>query len=496
MEISRRCGLDESSLSAVSWRQHTSQPWLLILDNADVPTINLSPYLPAGIQGSILITSRLPECARKYSNSGKDYYERLGEETAVELLLRSCRVDSIAGNECKNHAHLIVDLLDCHALPVIQAGAAVSQGICRLGEYKSMFLNQRRALLDSSPDQANSEYGNVSATFEVSARYLEGRSDQAAKDTLQSLDFHAFIHFSDFPEEAFHEAWKNSYDKNVIMSHLRPGKEKLIYKLDSWHRSNLPAFMRQKVCSNELNIISLRTARAKLASLSLINIDTPNGITRIHPVTHAWSRDRLKDPESAETWLSALAMLSLSFRKLSSGHPLCYPLKSHLESMVNRPSYYDVYKDAFCVQQSFYRLAYILYLLQNDSAAYEMLQSIPVSTDDTWIKTKNGQAIQLLRAKIAVKRRNFEDVRVLLEQIPKTKVENLEPKDDLQISIQTSIARLYIKIKHDIARGIGILERLVELKARNKKIDRFSKYTTNSLKAHWGAEICRKQVQF
>lgn len=466
MDISRRCGLDESSKSAVSWLQDTSQPWLLILDNADVPTINLSPYLPAGIHGSVLITSRLPECARKYSNAGNDYYERLAEETAVELLLRSCGINPIAWSECKYDAHLIVDLLGCHALAVVQAGAAVSQGICRLGEYKSIFLNQRHALLDSSPDLANSEYGNVYATFEVSARYLERCGDQAAKDALQLLDFHAFMHFSDFPEEAFQEAWKNSKDKEVVTSHLRPGNEK-IYNLGPWHTSNLPAFMRQNLHGNELDIISLRTARAKLASLSLINIDAPNGITRIHPVTHAWSRDRLEDPESAGTWLSALALLSLLFTEHHHGHPSNYRFLSHVESMVKRPSYYDAHKDTFGVQQSVFRLARVLYMAQNHSAAYEMLQLIPVSTDEKWIKTRNGQEIQLLRAKIAMNRKKFEDARVLLEQIAKTKVESLKREDEFQIAIQNSVARLYIRNKHDIARGIEILERLVELETKN-----------------------------
>lgn len=480
MDISRRCGLHESSKSAVSWLQDTSQPWLLILDNADVPTINLSPYIPAGPHGSVLITSRLPACAQKYSNAGNDYYERLGEDTAVELLLTSCGTNSIPWSEFEDDAHLIVDLLGCHALAVVQAGAAVSQGICRLGEYKSFFLTQRHALLDFLPDLANSEYGNVYATFEVSARYLERCSDQAAKDALQLLNFHAFMHFSDFSEEIFQEAWKNSKDKKLVKSLGQPGNEK-IYNLSSWHTSNFPPFMRQNFRTSELDIISLRTARAKLASLSLIHIDIPNGITRIHPVTHAWSRDRLKDLESASTWLSALAMLSLSSIPNShSVHLLTYPLEPHLESMTKRPNYYDVYKDTFSVQQSVFRLACVFYHLQNHSAAYEMIQSIPVSTDDAWIETRNGQEIQLLRAKIAMKRRNFEDARVLLEQIGMQKIENLEPNDELQISIQNTIARLCTETKHDVSRGIEIQERLVEL--RTKKFgDAENRYVLYSL---------------
>ena len=310
IDIARRCGLDESMSSAVSWLQGTPNSWLLILDNADDPKFDLSPYLPAGINGSIVITSRVSD-ARRYENTGNDSYERLDEKIAVELLLKSCGTDLALWSEFKDSASIVVDLLGCHALAVTQAGAAISHGICKLEEYKSMFLVQQRALLEYSPDQAKSEYGGVYNAFEVSARYLEQRSDQVAKDALRLLDFHAFMHFSDFPEEAFEEAWKNSKDDRVVRSDLRPSSEKKIYELDSWHQSHLPTFMRPNFNNNELNIISLRKARAQLASLSLINIETSNGMTRIHPVTDAWSRDRLKDPESADAWLSALAMLSL-----------------------------------------------------------------------------------------------------------------------------------------------------------------------------------------
>ena len=200
-DIARRCGLDESVSSAVSWLQDTPNSWLLILDNADDPKFDLSPYLPAGTNGSIVITSRVPG-ARRYENAGNDSYERLDKEIAVELLLKSCGIDLALWSEYEDSASTVVDLLGCHALAVIQAGAAISHGICKLEEYRSMFLVQRRVLLEYSPDQAKSEYGEVYTTFEVSARYLEGCSDQVARDALQLLDFHAFMHFSDFPERS------------------------------------------------------------------------------------------------------------------------------------------------------------------------------------------------------------------------------------------------------------------------------------------------------
>ena len=414
--IAQKLDLDESPNSVVSWLQDTSHSWLLILDNADDPNINLSPYLPAGVKGSIIITSRLPDCARKYSNAGKDCYERLNEETAIELFLKSCSLELVSASKHEDHARTVVDLLGCHALAIIQAGTAVSHGICKLEEYESMFSKQRCALLESMQDPINSEYGGVYTTLEITARYLEGRSDEVAKDALQLLNFHAFMHFSDFPEEAFVDAWKSSNDKEVVATQ-RKNDEKDIEMLDPWHRANLPTFMRQYHDGNELDIISLRNARNELESLSLINVDRSNFMTRLHPVTHAWSRDRLKGSKAEAAWLNALAVISLCLAPDISSYTPKQTLQSHIESMAKRPSYYDKYKAIFSIHQSFFLLArYLLYVFYNSAVAYEILQLIPIKADDARIGTLNFQKIQFLRARCAMYLDDLKEAEELLKQ--------------------------------------------------------------------------------
>ena len=429
----------------MSWLQDTSHKWLLILDNADEPSINLSPYLPAGVNGSILITSRLSDCARKYSNAGKQYYERLSEETAMELFFKSCNFEGVLGSKHEDHARTIVDLLGCHALATIQAGTTISHGICKLEEYKSMFSNQRLALLESMQDQVDSEYGGVYTTFEITARYLEGRSDQVAKDALQLLNFHAFMHFSDFPEETFVETWKNSNDKKVVPTHQRTSGEKDIRKLDPWHRSNLPTFMRQNLDGNELDIISLRNARNLLESLSLINVDRSNFMTRLHPVTHAWSRDRLKDSKSEATWLNALAVLSLSLRGRSTYPVLEQMLQAHVESMAKRPSYYDKYKAIFSIHQSFYTLARYLLFFYNPAVAYEIVQLISINACDARNGTLNFQKIQLLRAQCAIDLGDSKKAEELLKQAFKPHGE-VSPAE---AEVQRDILLLRVSIKQE-----------------------------------------------
>ncbi|KAM0798676.1 hypothetical protein BDR22DRAFT_891074 [Usnea florida] len=442
--IAHKLDLDESSNSVVSWLQDTSHSWLLILDNADEPTINLSPYLPAGVNGNIIITSRLPDCARKYSNAGKDCYERLNEETAIELFLKSCSFEWVLGSKHEDNARTIVDLLGCHALAIIQAGTAVSHGICKLEEYESMFSKQRCALLESMQDRINSEYGGVYTTFEITARYLEGRSDQVAKDALQLLNFHAFMHFSDFPEEAFVDAWKNSNDKKVVTNDQQTSGDKYIEMLDPWHRAKLPTFMRQHHDGNDLDIISLRNARNELESLSLINVDRSSFMTRLHPVTHAWSRDRLKGSKSEAAWLNALAVLSLSLGAGSTYRIVEQMLEPHVESMAKRPSYYDKYKAIFSIHQAFFLLArYLSHVLYDSAVAYEILQLIPIKADDARIGTLNFQLIQYLRARCAIDLGDLKEAEKLLKQASKPHGEVSKAEEEVQRAILLELARVH-----------------------------------------------------
>ena len=44
------------------WLTNFRAPWLLVLDNGDDPTFNLSDYIPHNERGFVLIASRNPDC--------------------------------------------------------------------------------------------------------------------------------------------------------------------------------------------------------------------------------------------------------------------------------------------------------------------------------------------------------------------------------------------------------------------------------------------------
>ena len=57
-QIALAKGLGESEKATLDWLSGQRKEWLLLLDNADDPTLNLLSYFPRCSHGNILITSR------------------------------------------------------------------------------------------------------------------------------------------------------------------------------------------------------------------------------------------------------------------------------------------------------------------------------------------------------------------------------------------------------------------------------------------------------
>ena len=460
--IAQKCGHQDESLEGVMmWLQTSPHTWLLILDNADNKDLDMGQFLPAGIHGSILITTRLTECA-KLQNVGKDHYERLDEETAIDLLLKACDIENSAREEHENHAREIVEILGCHALAVIQAGAAISQGLCNLEKYNYIFRFHRQDLLECFPEQARSEYGGVYATFEVTAKYLEDRDDQTAKDALGLLNFYAFMHFSDFPEVAFEEAWKNSMYEHIVSSDKLPDGEENIQKLAPWHVEHLPTFMQKSRHDNNLDKLRLDKARSLLTSLSLVTFDSAREMTHMHPVSHFWARDRLRRPE---LWRNAIltgtALLSLSIEDsyAEDPSPLSIQLQSHIESIAHSLNEWDNSPCEFHLQQSIYRLGLVLYRLGYDSTLIEFLRMLPIKEDVVWLTTENGDAIQWLHGACLLAYGDAEGAVVVREQLNKGRTETLKAENPKVLLSQQQLASAYLAI-NDTTKAIPMLEKI------------------------------------
>ncbi|KAH9206732.1 hypothetical protein DL95DRAFT_486157 [Leptodontidium sp. 2 PMI_412] len=133
------------------------------------------------------MTTRVTEC-RIYSPDAFEALEGLEEEDSKNLLLKAAELPRESWSSCGYDAKEVVNLLGSHPLALIQARAYISQGHCQLHQYPKIYQRQRQRLLKYRPEQAQSRYRDVYATFEASADVLEQSQGESASDALRLLE--------------------------------------------------------------------------------------------------------------------------------------------------------------------------------------------------------------------------------------------------------------------------------------------------------------------
>ncbi len=210
LRVAELCGITHASSDNVRhWLATVKKPWLLILDNGDDPDVDYRQYMPTSAMGSILLTTRIRDCST-HQTVGSEELKQLDDSTAVRLLLRAANVEESMYDAKEDAAHAVVELLGSHTLAVVHAGAYVRNGLSTLEEYPEIFARRKHQLLKFQPKQAESDYGNIYATFEVSAAKLVASSEPKAKSALDLLGVLAFMHFQGVTESIFERAWNHA----------------------------------------------------------------------------------------------------------------------------------------------------------------------------------------------------------------------------------------------------------------------------------------------
>ncbi|OBT53876.1 hypothetical protein VE04_06248 [Pseudogymnoascus sp. 24MN13] len=283
--------------------------WLLILDNADDPDFDYQVYFPPGNHGAVLMTSRVAEC-RNYSPDAFEALEGLEEQDSKKLLLKAAGLSPESWPSHDDQAKEVANLLGSHTLALIQAGAYVSQGHCQLHQYPKVYKQQRQRLLNYRLTQAQSRYINVYATFEASADVLEQSQNKSASDALRLLEILSMLGSSVLPMLIFEEAWKGCRKISQASDEVRA-----IDQFSPEHVSRFLNFMDFIVPEeDEWDPFRLIEASSLLASLSLVarhDLDGRMGLS-MHPLTHAWARDRQTSKCQGVAWIVTGCVLGFS----------------------------------------------------------------------------------------------------------------------------------------------------------------------------------------
>jgi len=295
VEITKICGREADFTAAKRWLTNLEEPWLLIIDNADDPRMDVSRYFPPGDRGTILLTTRNPDC-KFHATSGSFELREMELEDAITLLLRTTEAEDVFDTASRILAKPVVETLGCLALAIVQAGAVIRQGLCSMQEYCGIYSRRRKELLSTLHVQTSDDYKyTVYTTWEVSVKMIEDMSDETSRNAIELLQVFCFFHYDGISEDILKEAWKN---------------------MRSWRYSDWIVSLQLDVLrhdtSQEWDNYLTRKAISLLSSFSLITSSRTGDCMSMHPLVHVWAKDKMSEDEQKRCWIKAASTLAMS----------------------------------------------------------------------------------------------------------------------------------------------------------------------------------------
>ena len=371
-EILHDTPADDSVESALRVLEQFDKELLLLMDGADDPTV-LSGLWPPGFKGNVLYTSR-NSSLRDLPRSQSCHVDRLSEDEAVELLLKTAQKDDSVDSPGDLPARIVQEL-GYLALAIAQAGAYIKKGECGLRDFLALFQKHRKDLLGNDAYRGAREYDRaVYATWEMSYNALAKMNDEGARAALEILNIVAFFHHENIAVDIFRRAAESEWrpppcltpedpeevhkrrrelppdiltlDSDAKRDNrlFRKGIRALLkLKLDKFRRA-AKGECRATLCLDPedadeeylycrelpLDILTLdsnakwdsrlfRKGRRALLELSLINKDESSEYFGMHILVHGWAHDRQTPKDHATNFALAQSTLacSISWKKKS-----------------------------------------------------------------------------------------------------------------------------------------------------------------------------------
>ena len=317
-KMARVCKVGETMEDFKKCLTNSPEPWLLILDNADDPLLDISRFFPLGNRGTIIITSRNPDLKCHAPLRSRELRD-METDDAITLLLRSGDLPSEDQN-LWNLALEIVQTLGHLALAVSHAGASIRQRARSLEDYLDNYQRHRKKLLSSRAVQAGSDYKyTVYTTWEISVDSIKelarNETDSTASNALELLNVFGFCHFDDITEGMFRSAWDN-----LEFTEAHP-----------WWASNLLGMIRNPQLL-DWDSFGFTEAIQLLSSYSLIHVSGVESRISLHPLVHSWIRDSLNE-EAHKRWWN-ITVSTLAFAAEYSSYHLKRQLRVHLRHCI------------------------------------------------------------------------------------------------------------------------------------------------------------------
>lgn len=327
--LSHRAGKGGEPGAALEWLSQTFEPWLLVLDNANDPDMDLPRLLPAAGNGHILVTTRNPN-TQIYGTVLPFQFKGMDPEDAITLFLRLAYPEKelhFTSQVNRELAEVVVSELGYLALAIKQAAATIRRNFLPLERYLNPLLGCRKTLL-RRPTIGNSTDANIIATWELPFTGITNRATPECQDAVNLVHILAFMHFNSVPADVFSRS--SDGVREMGLSIRLPA----IFE----PRSNQGVKERVLAAARVLydhSIMSLTELRE--GSEDAQSTRAPAQYFSLHPAIHQWARERLDESQQRE-WLECAAAIlahSISSSLETSGRVFRRQLLPHIESCVS-----------------------------------------------------------------------------------------------------------------------------------------------------------------
>ncbi|CCA75680.1 related to tetratricopeptide repeat domain protein-Neosartorya fischeri, partial [Serendipita indica DSM 11827] len=331
----RSVGLEYSKATwsdAVAYMDGKERGWLLFIDNADSPDLDLAPYLPNSVHGATIITTRNKEC-RGYAPDGAIQVGNLLESEAVALLHKVAEVAPASNDKSVE----IVKELGMMALAITQAGAYILR-TRRLDTYLETFRCHRHRLLREKPGKGINYSSSTYAAFDMSFHQLP-------TDSQKFMRICAFLHHSLIPAALFEQSAISGFTAYTALKNCPPPEsdQPIIEQLkrilgDTW---------------DEVSYQGLVDSAA-YASLVTISIDKSEDVFySIHPLIQTYIQDGFTKDENEDYMRMTEQLLLGAIRPIEGNnawhrqllpHVNCIPLSLQAASISHALTFNEVYE--------------------------------------------------------------------------------------------------------------------------------------------------------
>lgn len=265
--------IEPSSSDTLASLSRLNEDWLVVLDNADDPGISLNDYLPRCNHGNILITTRNRECTSLTSDARAScHVAEMSPPDAMALLAATSRLPPTIDQA---PAQEIIKELGFLALAMTQAGSFIANSVgLDYATYLAMYRESRADLLQTRTGQRLDSYQHtVFTTWEMSFGKLSG-------EARSLLEVSAFLSREGVSSDLFRRA-------GIGLAVTPLSADSSVHQATA---DFLRPFCGDK--ATDWSSFAFQRAINELTSYSLV---TPTGrqTYSIHPLVHAWARDRL-----------------------------------------------------------------------------------------------------------------------------------------------------------------------------------------------------------